>query len=615
MGFLNSAAWLFAPLIAVLIALYLWEQQRRRVDVPSLLLWEDVPEAVIRTSRFRPDLLFFLQLLLLSLLIVGFARPYLSAGNHTEAGQRYIFVLDTSASMQAHETPGNRFDEARDALLKRISNLSAADEAMLISAASYPRTIVPFSHDHAALARHVRALQPVDDGTQLEPALALARRAATREDRPTRIELFTDVAPSLLPAEWRDDVTVFQVGRSDDNLAIEGFEIFQGRFQDPGEASARVTIRNFSRRDKHGFLSIRLGGDIISRRGFSLDAGEIQTFPLHHFPHAGVVHATLEVEDALAVDNHAYGWVRPLQPIELVVVSDTSALRADLERIAQSVPNLSLRFLSPDEYEGQPTLFANATLFEGYVPATLPSHPSLYVFPRHSSPWFSVMGSEHRLPVLNWNERHPALGNLRPQLVFPLSDVRIVQLPDWADTLLSSSWRGREVPLAFAGEHNGQRLAGLSFDLAAESLLSADNVNLLLLFVNLIDWLLPADSQILIRHTGEVYTLQGRPDQIRRVVDPSGQVTVSPPGESLRVELLHAGEYRVGTDHDQHRLYANFVDPIESDIGRDAPEASIDRQPGTGTSPAASGKAPFDAWLYTLAAVLFLVEWIVAVRT
>jgi hypothetical protein len=181
--------------------------------------------------------------------------------------------------------------------------------------------------------------------------------------------------------------------------------------------------------------------------------------------------------------------------------------------------------------------------------------------------------------------------------------------------LLSSNWRGREIPLAFAGEHNGQRLAGISFDLAAESLLSADNVNLLLMFVNLIDWLVPADSHVLIRHTGEVYTSQGLPDQMRRVVDPSGQVTVSPPGESLRIELLHAGEYLVATDHDQHRLYANFVDPIESDIGRDAPEALTDRQPGTGTAPPKSGKTPFDGWLYALAATFFFVEWIVALRT
>lgn len=614
MGFLNPAALLFSSLLAVLIALYFWEQQRRRVDVPSLLLWEEVPEAVVRTSRFRPDLLFFLQLLLLSLLILGFARPYLAGDNPADAGQRHVFILDTSASMQAREDDGSRFDQARDALLRNVSDLPSTDEAMLISAASYPRVIAPFSRDHAAMRRAVRSLHPVHTGTKLEPALALARRAATRNDRPTRIELFTDVAPSHLAAEWRSNVAVFRVGRSDDNVAIEGLEIFQGRFQDPGEASGRVTVHNFSRRDKHGFLSIRLDGEVIGRRGFSLDALGVGSFALPRFPHSGVVHAALEVDDALAVDNHAYGWVRPLRPIELLVVSEPSSLRADLERVAQSVPNLTLQFLSPSQYRSDLPARTDAILFEGYVPPGLPTRPSLYVYPNGSGDWFTVTGSEHSLPVLNWSEGHPALGSLRPQLVFPLADVRIVQLPEWADVLLSSTWRGREVPLAFAGERNRQRFAGISFNLAAEHLLSADNVNLLLLFLSLLDWLLPSDTDVVIERTGEVYTFQHLGDRVRRTVDPLGQVSEFRAAEPLRIELLHAGEYRIGTDRDTRRLYANFVDPIESDIGRGVDETYVASQPIAAESSVAPTKTSFDVWLYALAAMLFIVEWMVAIR-
>lgn len=613
MGFLNPAAWLLSPLIAVLIALYLWERQRRRVDVPSLLLWEAVPDAMVRTSRFRPDLLFFLQLLLLSLLILGFARPYFSAGGSADVGDRYIFILDTSASMQAREDGGSRFDQARDAVLQKISSMSAGDEAMLISAARYPRMVMPFSNDRAALTRRVRSLEPVDTGTRLEPALALARRAATRGDRATRIELFTDIGPSRLEPAWKNDVAVHQVGRSDDNLAIEGLEIFQGRFQEPSEASARVTLHNFSRHDKHGFLTIRLNGEVISRRGFSLSPRELRTFPLSKFRRPGVVHASLEVDDALTIDNDAYGWVRPLEQTDLLVVSETPLLRADLERIGQSVPSLRLRFLSPSEYQALPSASADVILFEGYVPAELPACASLFVFPDRSGPWFSVKGSEHSLPILNWNEAHPALGDLRPQLVFPLSNVRIVQLPDWADVLVSSNWRGREVPLVFAGEHNGRRLAGISFDLAAEHMLHTDNVNLLLLFANLLDWLLPPDARVVIQRTGEIHTFPNRSDQSGRIIDPLGRVVEFHRGEPFRVELLHAGEYGFRTGASRSRLFANFIDPTESDIGREEEAPSATRAVATQATVAPVGKS-FGAWLYVLAALLFVAEWVVALR-
>lgn len=614
MGFSNPAAWLLSPLFAVLVALYLWEQQRRQVDVPSLLLWEAVPDAVVRTSRFRPDLLFYLQLLVLTLLILGFARPYRSISNGANAGERHIFVLDTSASMQAREEGGSRFDQARDALLQRISNMSGQDEAMLISAASYPRVVVPLSRDRANLERHLRSLRPVDTGTQLEPALALARRAAARGDRPTRIELFTDVSASRLEPAWKSDVTVFQVGRSDDNLAIEGLEIFQGRLQDPSEASARVTLHNFSHRNEHGFLSIRLNGEVLSRRGFSLSAGELQSFSMNDFPHSGVVHATLEVNDALTVDNDAYGWVRPLRQIDLVVVSDTLSLRADLERIERSVSNLRVHFLSPSEYRAHSSTAADVILFDGYVPAEIPPCASLYVFPNRSGPWFSVKGSEHSLPVLNWQEGHPALGTLRPQLAFPLSNVRIVQLPKWADVLVSSSWRGRAIPLVFVGEHGGRRLAGISFDLAAEHMLRADNVNLVLLFAGLLEWLLPSDSHVVLQRTGEIHTFQSKLHRPARIIDPLGRAEEFRPGDPLRIELLHAGEYRVETDENRNRLYANFIDPVESDIGREAEGTSVSVQPVTVRSRVTSGKKSFDAWFYALAALFLIVEWMVAVR-
>src|SRR6185436_11016914 len=101
MGFAAPLALLFAGLYGVLVLLYLWERWRRRVEVPSLLLWEAVHEDVVRARRFRPDLLFLLQLLLLTGLIGGLARPYLVAAGNRPARGRHIFVLDTSASMQA----------------------------------------------------------------------------------------------------------------------------------------------------------------------------------------------------------------------------------------------------------------------------------------------------------------------------------------------------------------------------------------------------------------------------------------------------------------------------------------------------------------------------------
>ena len=114
MGILNPAALPFVSLLGVLVLIYLRQRTRTRIEVPSLLFWADVPEDRVRSRRFRPDLLFFLQVLLLLLLIGGLLHPYWSRAVTETRGDRQILVFDLSASMQARENGVRRFDLALD---------------------------------------------------------------------------------------------------------------------------------------------------------------------------------------------------------------------------------------------------------------------------------------------------------------------------------------------------------------------------------------------------------------------------------------------------------------------------------------------------------------------
>ena len=100
MGILNPAALPFVSLLGVLLLIYLRQRTRTRIEVPSLLFWTDVPEDRVRSRRFRPDLLFLLQVLLLLLLIGGLLHPYWSRTVTETRGDRQILVFDLSASMQ-----------------------------------------------------------------------------------------------------------------------------------------------------------------------------------------------------------------------------------------------------------------------------------------------------------------------------------------------------------------------------------------------------------------------------------------------------------------------------------------------------------------------------------
>lgn len=612
MGFLNPAAWLFGALYAVLVALYLWQRQRRQVDVPSLLLWQDVPEEIVRSSRFRPDLLFFLQLLILTLLIAALAKPYVERTTVGPQPSRHVFVLDSSASMAAREGRRSRFDSAREAIAERLAALHEPDEAMLITAAHRARVITPFTRDRSIVLTQLQALAPTDSGTNLALALVMAQSATAGSDMPTFVHLFTDVPPSALEPTWHATADVIQFGETDDNVGIQAFDVHHDAFGDYRTAYAHLTLRNFAHREAHGFVSVRVDGAVLSRDGFSLPARESKTFLYQNFPHPGVIEATLETEDALDADNRAYAWLRPERRLRLLVVSGPSTLRSELNTIAAATPNIELRFIEPDTYRHEAALDADVVLFHRFVPRTDPPRPQLYVYPPTGNALFPVRAHVTDAQVLTWNEAHATWRDLQPATAFPIGHVQLVDTPPWADLLLSADSARREVPLAFSGERGGQRTACVTFDLAREHLVRPDNISLLLFLLNVIDWLAPASDAALVMHTGATQTITDLPALPRRVIDPHGVTAESAGDGPLMVEALYAGIYQLAVDGTERRLLANFFDAAESDIGRPAREVSI--APNVPARRTAAAGATFSPWLLIAALSFLVVEWMLARR-
>lgn len=618
MFFAEPLALLFAGLYGVLVWFYLWERWRRRVEVPALLLWEDVHEDTIRVRRFRPDLLFILQLLLLSCLIVGLARPYVSGGPGTRVRGRHILVLDTSASMQARELRQSRFEQARTQALDLLRGLDPEDEVMLITAAPAPEVLLDFSRDHAAVATALAHLTPTDTGCDLALALAYADSARQRSDVPTEVDVFTDIPRRQLPEPVRDQARVFQVGETDENIGIEALQIFQGRFEDFHHARAYVLVENFGHREGHGFLTVRLEGQVVNRNGFTLPPRQSRGFLVHGFPGPGQVVAQLEVADALAADNLAFGWIRPMPPLHVLLVSPASPLIGDLRELAAATPGLQLTVVDANAFISEQVRQADVVIFNRYVPDTMPPANALYIYPPKENRLFPSAADAENIEVLDWNAHHPVLQSLQPLAALPLRHARVLTAPPWSDALLWSRNLDREFPLAFAGEDHGHRMACISFDLESERLLSSDNLNLFLFFMNLLGWLAPSRDDVAVVNTGAVAALGDLAGGPVRIQDPQGKLDLLEAGQRTLQPRL-AGEYRITVDGTRRRLLANFFDPLESDIGRSGIEPPRPAEPAMASAgaPPATGKGgrrEYGTWMYYAAAALFLLEWAAAWR-
>src|SRR5437763_11030204 len=105
---------LLALVPPTILALYFLKLKRQPLEVPSTYLWSRAIEDLHVNSlwqRLRQSLLLFLQLLLVAIIALTLLRPGWS-GTKLE-GKRFVFLIDTSASMAATDMYPSRLDKSK----------------------------------------------------------------------------------------------------------------------------------------------------------------------------------------------------------------------------------------------------------------------------------------------------------------------------------------------------------------------------------------------------------------------------------------------------------------------------------------------------------------------
>jgi hypothetical protein len=616
MGILNPSALPFLAVLGVLILIYLRERWRRRIEISSLLLWHKTREDKVRSHRFIPDLLFFLQALLLLFLVGGLLRPYRPLTLTEAQGERRILVVDTSASMQAREERTRRFEQAIDQAKTVVRAMGPLDEGMIIAISTRPRLLSGFTRDHRYLLHILENLKPVDTGTNLTLGVEMALAQRDREGRRGRVHVFTDQLKSslTLSPDHMDSIFYHRVGKTDNNVALAALNLHQNPFQSYTQAQAYVLVRNYSFRSQAGTLTVLLNDKTILRRDFTLPPREASSFSVRGFTKPGKLVARIEPEDALPVDNQALAWLAERKERRLVLVSPEQSLYEKIGQVCRAVPGLSLvPFLKPAAFERSTLRAEDVVIFHKFVPGEEVLANSLYIFPPPGNPLFPVTEEAADLSILDWRQEHEILRNLRYVEALPLKRARVLALPSWAQVLISSRTLKGEVPLALAGEKDGHRVVCLAFDLDKGDLVSSDNLTLLLFFLNMVRWLLPPDPLAPISlSTGETFFLPGNlPQDSLKVTSPQGE---EGPLVTPAVEIEQIGEYRITGTHFSRTLFASLFDEAESDIGRQEENENTPVVLAAKPPQEVSKTIPdeFSRFLYYGAVMLLGLEWLYA---
>src|SRR3954471_15947254 len=148
MPFATPLALLGLLFLPAVVAMYLLRLRREERPVSSTLLWQrlvaDV-EANAPWQRLRRSLLFLLQLLLVVILALLAARPFLE--RPAGLARDLVVIIDTSASMSATDVVPDRLTAAREAAKDALRDLPAGGKVSVIEAGRTARIVATGTSD------------------------------------------------------------------------------------------------------------------------------------------------------------------------------------------------------------------------------------------------------------------------------------------------------------------------------------------------------------------------------------------------------------------------------------------------------------------------------------
>jgi len=203
LGFLTP--WFLAGAAAIGLPVYvhlLRQYRQKPVPFSSLMFFEKRTQSSIKHRRLKYLLLFALRCLVIALLVLAFARPYIRSSTIAKANsaKTFVFAIDNSFSMRQ----GDRFAKAKQAALDQIGKMGPGDRAQVITFGGPAKLLTDMTSDKQLLRGAIQGIQSGDDASSYAELSRILRSTVESVKNDIDAEVFTDLQKSSLPAAFSD---------------------------------------------------------------------------------------------------------------------------------------------------------------------------------------------------------------------------------------------------------------------------------------------------------------------------------------------------------------------------------------------------------------------------
>ncbi len=517
--------WQWAVLVGVpvgIIVLYFLKLRRSPLLVPSTMLWKRSIEDLRANSlfqRLRRNLLLFLQLMAVLLLMLALLG--LRSDGTNSIGQKYVLMIDNSASMSANDVSPTRLDRAKAEALKVVDSMAGDDQALVIAFSNDAQVVSSFSSNRGQLRARIQAIRPTNGTTSLRQALQVAQGLANPraqdvpegvvatefQDVPPRLLIFSDggfpdvtdfnlgtLVPQLIvvgqpsdPVEPDDDSTSKgrmtadgTIRRPSNNLALEAlqtrrddllderFQVF-GRVRNHRPEQANVSVQLL----RHDPNAVDRPGELVDAIELEIEPGDDRAFafPRTDTGDGELLEVALEVEDDLPLDDRGFALIRAPREAQIMLVTTGNRFLSDTLSTGSILDRSRVAVIGPQSYNDEAVQREvllgryDLVVFDRIQPEQSPQANTLYfgAFPPEMT--FAEPPNDLEQPViLDWDISHPLLQYIRDLRTVAIVNARGVEPPPGSRTLIESE----QGALAFVAPREGFSDVILTFPLLDE---------------------------------------------------------------------------------------------------------------------------------------------------
>ncbi|MBN1123482.1 MAG: VWA domain-containing protein [Sedimentisphaerales bacterium] len=632
--------------IPLLLLLYFLKLKRTEQLVSSTLLWKRAIQDLQVNApfqRLRRNILLLLQMLTLLAILLALAGPVISL--FTGKGQRYVVLIDRSASMNATDVQPSRLAAAKAGARDFIESINtraffqlqeSGDKVMVVAFDEHSKVMCNFTSDKRQLLAAIDAIEPGDGRSKLGEALTVANAFAQSlgdeaNNRspltPAQVILYSDgrIADLNQIAIAAEDLVFHRVGTSLQNAGIVTLQARRS-YENPDEVTVFATAANYGTESVTCDVRLGLNEDVLSVRSITVPARTPGTgdnpdepgktaveFSFLH-PGSGVVEVRLLHNDTFDRDDAAWAILTPPRQLSVLLVTEGNPV---LESALKACPISKLDRVTGSEFDAmdhgilateQPY---DVIVLDNYVPVDVPKSRYL-VFGRPPKGIDVVVpGQLESQVIVDWRSRHAVMKYVNMATLFAAKTYQMI-LPRDAEILAEFN----ETAAISLLQRKGSVFLLAGFDVLDTNW--PFEPSFILFFYNSLAYLGMQVGAVEINQlaTGDPILLEGL-DAYKQVTidgpDVSGQrIEVDPSGTARFANTDKVGVYTITLDEQNVQAFAvNLLDSHESNI-EPAQElvltGEIIQAEAEGSSRAS---VPLWPWLVLTALFLVCLEWLV----